>query len=83
MAITKVAKRSKVEAFEEGAPDARPVPHTMRGQKRPLAMTLPPDLIEEYDDIARIEVRSRVRMMEVALREWASQYRATKADKAA
>jgi hypothetical protein len=77
MAITRVAKRSKVEAFEEAAPDARQV-HTMRGHKRPLAMTLPPELIEEYDDIARVEVRSRARMMEVALREWAAQYRATK-----
>jgi hypothetical protein len=75
MAITKVANRSKVEAFAEGAPDARQV-RTMRGQKRPLAMTLPPDLIAEYDDIAAIEIRSRARMMEVALREWAIQYRA-------
>jgi hypothetical protein len=78
MAITKVAKRSKVEAFEERAPDAGRV-HTMRGQKRPFSMTLPPDLLEEYDDIARIEVRSRARMMEFALREWAAQYRARRA----
>jgi hypothetical protein len=82
MAITKVAKRSKVAAFEDAAPDARPE-HTMRGHRRPIAMTLPPDLIEEYDDIARIEVRSRARMMEVALREWAAQYRTTKATRQA
>jgi hypothetical protein len=78
MAITRVAKRSKVEEFVKAAPDAHPV-RTMRGHKRPLAMTLPPDLIQEYDDIARMEIRSRAGMMEVALREWAAQYRARRA----
>jgi hypothetical protein len=81
MAITKVATRSKVDAFEGGAPDARPT-LTMRGNKRPLALTLPPELIQEYDEIAHIETRSRARMMEVALREWAAQFRAAKAKKA-
>ena len=33
------------------------------------ASALPPELIEEYDEIVRIEIRSRARMMEVALRE--------------
>lgn len=78
MAITRIAKQSKVDAFVGAAPDARPE-RSMRGQKRPLAMTLPPELIAEYDDIARIETRSRARMMEVALREWAAQFRAAKA----
>jgi hypothetical protein len=78
MTITKVARRSKVDTFVEAAPDAHPV-RTMRGQKRPLAMTPPPDLIAEHDEIARVEIRGRARMMEVALREWAAQYRVRKA----
>ncbi len=80
MAITKMATRSKLDAFVEGASDAHPV-RTMRGLKRPLALTLPPELIAEYDDIAVIETRSRARMMEVALREWAVQFRAARAAK--
>lgn len=51
----------------------------MRGQKRPLAMALPPDPTAEYDDIAAIGIGSRARMMEAALREWATQYRARRA----
>jgi hypothetical protein len=50
MAITRPAK-TKVEAFVEAAPDARPE-RTMRGNKRPLAFTLPPDLIDAVDAIA-------------------------------
>jgi uncharacterized membrane protein len=75
MAITKAARPSKVDAFVKGAPDARPA-RNMRGRKSALSITLPPDLIAEYDDIASAEIRSRARMMEVALREWAAQYRA-------
>jgi hypothetical protein len=80
MAITKVAK-GKAQAFEAAAP-APPV-RSMRGRKRPLAITLPPELITEYDELAQLETRSRVRMMEHALREWAAEYRARKAAKGA
>jgi hypothetical protein len=79
MAITKIAK-GKAQAFEAAAPDARPV-RAMRGHKRPLAITLPPELVTEYDELAQLETRSRVRMMEHALREWAADYRARKAAK--
>jgi hypothetical protein len=75
MAITRAARKSNVDAFVGAAPDAQPA-RTMRGHKRPLALTLPPDLIAEYDSIAVAETRSRARMMEVALREWAAEYRA-------
>jgi len=81
MAITKAAK-GKAQAFGAAAADARPV-RSMRGHKRPLAITLPPELIAEYGELAQLETRSRVRMMEHALREWAAEYRARKAKGAA
>jgi hypothetical protein len=77
MAITKVARRSKVEAFEEAAPDAQPV-RTMRGNKRPLAFTLPPDLIDAVDAIAAAEDRSRAKMIEIILRRFVQEHAARK-----
>jgi hypothetical protein len=67
MAITKVAKRSKVEAFEEAAPDAKPI-RSLRGRRAPITLTLPPDLIDAVDAIAAEEERSRAKMIELALR---------------
>src|SRR5258708_14372599 len=68
MAITRPASKTKVDAFVEAAPDAHPT-RNMRGRKSALSITLPPDVITEYDDIARLEIRSRARMMEVADRK--------------
>lgn len=72
MAITRPAK-SKVEAFVEAAPDARPE-RTMRGNKRPLAFTLPPDLIDAVDAIAAEEDRSRAKMIEIILRRFVQEH---------
>ena len=72
MAITRPAK-SKVEAFVEAAPDARPG-RTMRGNKRPLAFTLPPDLIDAVDAIAAEEDRSRAKMIEIILRRFVQEH---------
>jgi hypothetical protein len=67
MAITKLSRQSKVDAFTAAAPDARPV-RKLRGRKAPIALTLPPDLIEAVDAIAVEEDRSRAKMIELLLR---------------
>lgn len=69
MAITARPKRSKLDEFTAAAPDARPV-RKLRGRKQPLALTLPPDLIEAVDAIAAEEDRSRAKMIEIALRRF-------------
>jgi hypothetical protein len=66
MAITKRAK-SRAEEFVQAAPDAQPQ-RAMRGKKRQLVMTLPPDLIEAVDVVAAEEERSRAKMIELLLR---------------
>lgn len=69
MAITKPAKRSKVDAFTEAAPDAaRPRP--LRGRKAPITLTLPPELIERFDAAAARQERSRAAMLAIVMREW-------------
>ena len=47
MAITLPAKRSKLDAFAEAAPDAKPE-RKLRGRKAPITLTLPPDLIAAF-----------------------------------
>jgi hypothetical protein len=69
MAITRPSKQSKVEAFLATAADTQPV-RKLRGRKRPLALTLPPDLIDAVDAIAAEEDRSRAKMIEIALRRF-------------
>lgn len=67
MAITTLSKKSKVDAFTAGAPDAKPA-RKLRGRRAPLTLTLPPDLIEAVDAIAAGEERSRAKMIELMLR---------------
>ena len=74
MAITRPAK-SKVETFVKAAPDARPE-RIMRGNKRPLSFTLPPDLIDAVDALAAEEERSRAKMIEIILRRFVRQHAA-------
>jgi len=69
MAITQPSKRSKADAFAAGAPDARPA-RKLRGRKAPLALTLPPDLIDAIDALAAAEDRSRAKMIEIILRQY-------------
>jgi hypothetical protein len=69
MAITSPAKRSKVDAFAEAAPDAKPE-RKLRGRKAPITLTLPPDLIARVDAAARRHRRSRAQMMQIALEDW-------------
>jgi len=69
MAITLPAKRSKLDAFAEAAPDAKPE-RKLRGRKAPITLTLPPDLIARVDAAAVRNRRSRASMMEIALDEW-------------
>ena len=64
MAITLPAKRSKLDAFAEAAPDAKPE-RKLRGRKAPITLTLPPELIERLDAAAVRNRRSRASMMEI------------------
>jgi hypothetical protein len=66
MAITLPAKRSKLDAFAEAAPDAKPE-RKLRGRKAPITLTLPPELIARLDAAAARNRRSRASMMEILL----------------
>jgi hypothetical protein len=70
MAITRPAKRNDVDAFIEGAPDARAAQPKLRGRKKPITLTLPPDVLEQFDAAAAQERRSRASMLEVVMRDW-------------
>jgi hypothetical protein len=78
MAITLPAKRSKLDALAEAAPDAKPE-RKLRGRKAPITLTLPPDLIARVDAAAARNRRSRASMMEIALDEWLIQDETRKA----
>jgi hypothetical protein len=71
MAITLPAKRSKLDAFAEAAPDAKR-DRKLRGRKAPITLTLPPDLIEQFDAAASRHERSRAAMLAIVMREWLS-----------
>jgi hypothetical protein len=77
MAVTKSSRQCKVDAFTAAAPDARPH-RKLRGRKAPLALTLPPDLIDAVDAIAVEEDRSRAKMIEIVLRRWVQEHAARK-----
>lgn len=64
MAITRPSNRSKSDAFAAGAPDAAREPK-LRGRRKPLTLTLPPDLIAAVDAVAASERRSRASMIEM------------------
>jgi hypothetical protein len=57
----------KAEAFTSEAPDAKRE-YKLRGRKQPLALNLPPDLIEAVDAVALREERSRSKMIEMLVR---------------
>ena len=55
-------------------PKRKPAPK-LRGLRRPIALTLPPELVEEIDAQAAKESRSRVMMIEIACREYVQAHR--------
>jgi hypothetical protein len=63
MAITRPSKASQLDVFTGAAPDAKPKPR-LRGRKQPLALTLPPALIERIDAVAEEDDRSRAKTIE-------------------
>ncbi len=69
MAITKMAKRNQVDAFIEGAPDAKQAPK-LRGRKKPITLTFPPDLLDKFDAAAARHDRSRASMLVIVVRDW-------------
>lgn len=52
----------------------KPTPK-LRGKRQPIALTLPPDLVAEIDAVAAAEDRSRVKMIEIACRQFVQSYR--------
>ena len=46
----------------------------LHGQRQPLAVTLPPELIVELDAIAAEEERSRAKVVEFACREYVQRH---------
>lgn len=42
----------------------------LRGQRYPLSITLPPELVAELDAVADQEDRSRIKIIEYACREY-------------
>jgi hypothetical protein len=69
MAITQPSKRSKADRFAAGAPDAKPAPK-LRGNRQPIAFTLPPEIIVAIDVVAAEEKRSRANMIEIILGQY-------------
>jgi hypothetical protein len=69
MAITKLANRKQADAFIDGAPDAKPAPK-LRGRKKPITLTFPPDLLDRFDAAAAKHDRSRASMLVVVVRDW-------------
>jgi hypothetical protein len=63
----KPTARKAAEAFTSEAPDAKRE-YKLRGRKQPLALNLPPDLIETVDAVALKEERSRSKMIEMLIR---------------
>ena len=55
MSITSKPKRKTPEAFIAGAPDAvkPPAKGVMRGTRRQIALTLPPETVDRIDTTAR------------------------------
>jgi predicted transcriptional regulator len=46
----------------------------LRGDRFPLSLTLPPELVAEIDAIARAEDRSRAKVIEIGMREFVRSY---------
>jgi hypothetical protein len=53
--------------MEAEKPEARTP--KLRGRRRPIPLTLPPELVAELDALATVELRSRGMMIELLLRE--------------
>jgi metal-responsive CopG/Arc/MetJ family transcriptional regulator len=50
-------------------------PVKLRGERFPLSLTLPPELVAEVDAIAKAEDRSRAKTIEIAVRQFVQAYR--------
>jgi metal-responsive CopG/Arc/MetJ family transcriptional regulator len=51
----------------------------LRGRLRPLMVSLPPELVDQIDEAAANEHRSRTNMIEVMIRDWLTDHRPHKA----
>ena len=49
-------------------------PAKLRGQRQPMAISLPPDLVTEIDAVAAAEARSRAKLVEVVMRNFVRGY---------
>jgi metal-responsive CopG/Arc/MetJ family transcriptional regulator len=50
----------------------------LRGKLRPLMVSLPPELVDQIDEAAANEHRSRTNMIEVMIRDWLADHRPNK-----
>jgi hypothetical protein len=46
----------------------------LRGQRQPMAISMPPDLVAEIDEIAATEGRSRAKQIEIVMRQFVQSY---------
>lgn len=46
----------------------------LRGERFPLSLTLPPELVAEIDAIAKAEDRSRAKVIEIGMRQFVQSY---------
>lgn len=52
----------------------KPAAPKLRGTKQPLAISLPPELVAQIDEIAAAEERSRAKVVEFACRQFVQSY---------
>jgi len=67
MAITQPKQPAKAETFTDKAPDAKPT-YRFKGKRRPIAMTLPPEIVDGMARVAARRDHSRAKI-EIVLRE--------------
>ena len=67
------ARMARSQAPKRKAPAKSTV--KLRGSRRPLAISLPPDLVDEIDAVAAQESRSRTSLIEVVMRDYVRNYR--------
>ena len=69
MAITQPKQSAKAETFTDKAPDAKPT-YRFKGKRRPIAMTLPPEIVDGMARVAARRDHSRAKMIEIVLRDF-------------
>ena len=73
MIVKPKGKPAAADAFIAGAPDAAPVPKTVKGvmlgNKRQITLTISPELLARVDELARQIGQSRAAVINLAIRQ--------------